>query len=198
MTDSWKIGAVSGLIAGIVTGFLGIHYAQFIFSLGLPFWTHPPSDYPLMSHIVIVELTMAIIWGIAIGIIYSKVYDLIPGKHIYKGLVFGIILTLIWSVRWVTWDIAYSWIPELKGDLLSLHLYLVFGILLGILYEFLSKEYDVVQDESKIKKFDLRMGIIVGAIGGLLGGITIFFAHVLFWNPVDFPKYVGCGMNSKN
>jgi hypothetical protein len=192
MNNPLKIGAVAGLIAGIVGAILAIHYSQWMFSLGLPYMGYFfPPQYPPLSNIIIIESTMNLIWGTALGIFYARIYDQIPGKHFYKGLVYGIILAVIFSIRWVTFDIAYSWIDSAKADFIFTYFYIVIGLLLGVLYEILRKKYDVIHKELKASKFDLRMGIMAGAIGGLLGGMAISFAHVLFWDPVSFSKYVG-------
>ena len=185
MNSSLKVGAVSGLVAGIVGAIVSIHYSQWMLSLGLPFWGYPP-----FTNIVIVASVMNIIWGIGLGILFARVYDLIPGKHVYKGLVYGMILALIFSIRWVTWDLAYSDIATFKADLIGVYWYIIFGFDLGVLYGYL-KKYDVAQKELGTSRFDLGNGIRAGAIGGLLGGIGISFAHALFWDPVSFPKYVG-------
>ena len=188
--NNWKIGAVSGLIAGIVSGIVAIYYALSMFNLGLPYWDIPsPPETPLM-YITTVELTMNIIWGIVLGIFYSKVYDLIPGRRISKGLIYGIVLGLIWSIRWVTFNIAYSAFGEAKANVISTLAFIIYGLVLGVFYEFLQSKYHPDQKKLKISKLDIGMGIQAGVIGGFLGGIAIFFLHVLFWNPIDYPKFI--------
>jgi len=187
---SWKIGALSGLIAGIVAGIIAIIIASILFNIGHLYFSlpSPPTIAPMM-HIAIVEFTINIIWGIALGIFYSRIYDLIPGKHVSKGLVYGLILGLILWVRYASFTIIYA--PQyVFGGIIAISVQISYGLILAILYEFLESKYYPDRKKLKIVQYDWKGGIHPGAIGGLIGGIVIFFAHALFWDPIDFPKYV--------
>jgi hypothetical protein len=91
MANSWKIGAVSGLIAGILGGIVFSIFAGIAYSLGF----YGPGDGYYISNAYSINILLSIIFGIIGGIIYSKVYTIIPVKTILKGLFFGIFLFFI-------------------------------------------------------------------------------------------------------
>ncbi|MCW4033612.1 MAG: hypothetical protein NWF08_09520, partial [Candidatus Bathyarchaeota archaeon] len=101
---SWKIGAVSGLIAGIVAGIAGFVHGLSVISipvLNLNFWGgHYGFDTlttEVIRRIAYVEITLGIIIWVVAGLIYIKIYDLIPGKGVLKGLVYSLVFYLIFS-----------------------------------------------------------------------------------------------------
>jgi hypothetical protein len=110
---SWKVGAIAGLIAGIVAGSIFIFInIPLNFKLGLPYlWYPPPSDTPFMKF-AMTEITFNIIWGIVSGIMYSRIYDLIPGRSILKAIIFGLGLYLIVEVRGAFFSIVYGYVQE--------------------------------------------------------------------------------------
>jgi hypothetical protein len=92
MKSGLTAGTIAGLIAGLfssiliiagrLAGLYGVFeraptmYGLFIFSIG---W-----------------IIITVIFGIAFGFIYEKIYHSIPGKGIKKGLYFGL---MIWFIK---------------------------------------------------------------------------------------------------
>ncbi|MCW4032116.1 MAG: hypothetical protein NWF08_01840 [Candidatus Bathyarchaeota archaeon] len=189
MDKHFKIGIVAGLVAGIAAGIIAIINILFLFNIGRSYYDLPSPPETSMIYITMVELTINIIWGIALGIFYSKVYDLIPGKGVYKGLFYGLVLWLILNVRNATFNVIYE--PHgIFKQILGISIQIVYGLLLGILYEFLQNRYHPVRKKVRIGKQNLIEGIHPGAIAGLIGGIVIFVAHALLMNPLLYPKFV--------
>ena len=181
---SWKIGAIAGLIAGIFSIFVAI----FTIKIGLPYFWYPPSTIPI-DKIVAVEIIINVIWGIALSILYFRFYDLIPGRGIIKGLIYGMILGFIFSIRCATFDLAYSRISTPSWIIYTIPS-IVYGLVLEFCYEYLQRPSD--RKKLRPSKFDIAIAIQVGAIAGLIGGIVIDIAHVMFWNPLqeEFPKTI--------
>jgi len=165
LTDSWKIGAVSGLIASLFTGtVLAPSFLKMAVSMELwdPWWS------PIVSKSISITIPINIIFGIILGLIYSKIYPAIPGKGALKGLIWGLILYVIIAVRIDTFWLAYGWTaPELFTWLPIILL----GLITGILYEFLCSRYCPIK-EVKIKRYSIISGFHPGAIAGLCGGIA--------------------------
>ncbi|MCW4032263.1 MAG: hypothetical protein NWF08_02600, partial [Candidatus Bathyarchaeota archaeon] len=134
MANSLKIGSVSGLIAGITAGIIAIINVLFLFNTGRSYYDLPSPPETSMMYITMVELTINIIWGIALGAFYSKVYDLIPGKHFSKGLFFGLILVLIFNIRTISFWIVYE-PPLIFYTICIISIQIAYGLILGILYE---------------------------------------------------------------
>jgi len=186
---SWKIGAIAGLIAGIAAGIIAIINVVFLFNIGHSYYDLPSPPESSTIYITIVELIINIIWGIALGVFYSRIYDLIPGKSDYKGLFYGLILWLILNVRNVTFNIIYE--PHsIFGQILGISIWIIYGLVLGILYEFLKSKYHPVRKKLQISKQNLREGIHPGAVAGLIGGIVISVAHALLMDPLLFPDLI--------
>ena len=95
MDNSLKIGAVSGLIAGLVYGIIFTILAPITASSDAyyPFWQDP------LSSIVGITILQTIIWGAILGLIYAKVFCVIPGKDILRGIIFALIIYLIKTVK---------------------------------------------------------------------------------------------------
>ena len=181
---SWKIGAIAGLIAGIVAGIISIFHALSMLNLGLPFsFIITITEVPLI-YITLVELTINIVWGIILGIFYSKVYDLIPVKHVFKGLFYGLILGLIYNIRTANFNYLYAYPDYAISNAIGIFVLISYGLSIGILYKFFQSKYYLDRKKLKISKYDIGMGIQSGAIAGLIGGIVITFAHIIFWDPV--------------
>ena len=123
--NNWKIGTVSGLIAGIVGGIVSIITAIIFINSGLQHWNLPFPPIPSLMYIVAVTFSFAIIWGIVLGLFYSRFYDFIPGKNIVKGLIYGIILWLILSIRAVSFNVIYEPL-YIFGNILSISEIIVF------------------------------------------------------------------------
>jgi len=84
------------------------------------------------------------IWGIIFGAFFAKVYNLVPGKKIKKGLCYGLTMFLITSCLIGAWCVIWSifhndWIMAryLAGALwiTGTAQFIVFGLVLGYLYK---------------------------------------------------------------
>ena len=64
MSDSWKIGATSGLIAGIIAGIVGAISTIFVMGIGLPFYLHisEPFRIPVLE-IFSIEIILSLIFS---------------------------------------------------------------------------------------------------------------------------------------
>jgi hypothetical protein len=169
MNNSLKIGAISGFIAGFII--LGISW-QFFVNISLSIGLYESWFKPFLTNSLAVFIPYGIIFGVILGIIYSRVYYLIPGKGILKGLVFGFFLYIITAFRIETYVIPYgSDILNSVGDLFdSSFAWISFGLVLGIFYQLLSERYCPTREETKIITYDMKSGILPGAIAGVLGG----------------------------
>jgi len=174
---SWKIGAIAGLIAGIISGIIWIIIGvPLIFKLAnagyvaLYYWLPPPPETPFIR-IAMAEIPIFIIWGTILGILYSRIQDLIPGKGISKGLIFGLGFYLITSVRLAIILLPYGLIFDAYTGLLNFHP-IIYGLLLGIFYK-------APKEKLKINKHEIMSGIIPGVITGLIYGIAVEIMLVL-------------------
>jgi len=179
MSNSFKIGAISGLSAGFVKALVAIFIAvPLVFNLGLTYYWIPPPPATPFTRIIANEMAVNLIFGVIWGLIYSRVYRAIPGKGILKGLLFGVFGYLLWQIRWVTLFLVY-------GDMASVGQFIIygflvwipFGIILGIVYEYLRNRYYVPKKELKLKQYDVISGFYPGAFAGILGGIASFITN---------------------
>jgi hypothetical protein len=134
-------GAIAGFCGGLaasvfavighVTGYWGVFIEGEIFST-IDYWMSQAG-----SHIFINML-----WGIIFGVFFAKVYNLVPGKKVRRGLYYGLIMLLITTFLFTTWGICWEvyhneWEMALI-DFLGLSIgtaqFIVFGIVLGFLY----------------------------------------------------------------
>ena len=157
---SWKIGAIAGLIAGLAMGLVIVLITLPIaFKFGLYYWglPHPP-EIPF-TKIATNEIISNLILGVIFGSIYSKVYPVIPGKGIWKGLPFGLFGYLAHNVYF-----AIIFLPYLYLDLATRVIFvglidwIVFGLFLGISYEFLHNRYYIAKKEPRIIEYDMKGG----------------------------------------
>jgi hypothetical protein len=194
MNNTLKIGIIAGLIAGFIGSIVAIISILIDFNLGFPFFHLPPPPDTPISTIVLNEISVDLLWGAVLGIIFLRFYDAIPGKGILKGLVYGIILYLIYGIRTGT-------MMAVRGDSIlaivnftSIHL-IIYGLMLGILLKFLFADFSSAKEKLKIRKYDLKSGIHPGAIAGLIGGIAAFMgmpvASMLgVWPPEPVPPLI--------
>jgi hypothetical protein len=164
LTSYWKIGAISGLIAGIVAG-ISFTFIEYVgLTVGLPYWNiEVPLANPLMT-IVLPNIIIYGIFGVFLGIIFSKIYDLIPGKTgLLKGFVLGLGFYLILSFRNMLFTYAYGYYAVAITCLISIET-IIYGLILGILYKAPAPKLET-------KKYDMKDGIIPGAITGAIFSI---------------------------
>jgi len=176
--SNWKIGVFAGAVAGVVAGLanslIGI---PIIFGLGF----HNPyalmrATPPLFTTIISNEIINNLIWGIILGVIYSRVYRVIPGKTVLKGLAFGLFGYLIYHIYFAI-ILAPTYIHFLDFVVFSIFIgplnWFAYGLVLGALYEFLRGRYG--KEEPEVIEYDMRGGVLPGAIAGLLSGLATFF-----------------------
>jgi hypothetical protein len=176
MDNSLKIGAVSGLIAGSFTGITHIISINFGISLGFfDAWFHP--IFPKVIEIIFV---MNIIWGIILGIIYSKAHRVIPGKGISKGLIYGLTLYLIVTIRTYLYGLTYGYFWGAISNIIFISFgWIAYGLVIGILYEFLRSRYYLPEKKPEVIEYAMKSGIIPGAIAGLIGGVASIFFTII-------------------
>jgi len=182
---SWKIGAIAGLITGIVGSIVTIFLAVYMIENGLVY--HYLAILPItpIKQIAIVEITINVIWGIALGIIYSRIYSKIPGKAIVKGFTVGIIYSLIYCVRWASICYMYNIMHNFEY---LIPLYIFIGLVLGITYEFLRNRFLPKREKVVAIKYDIKGVIHPGAIAGSVAGLSSFFYTVVIMNPLLWPE----------
>jgi hypothetical protein len=191
LTSYWKVGSISGLVAGFVAGIVAIINALIILSMISSrsyFALTPPPNAPILG-ITTIEITLGLIWGIGLGVIYAKFHDRIPGKGAKKGLVYGLLLFFLFSFRTAILVANTGFYREALGWVSMIHP-IVFGLMLGILYGKLHSRYNIPDKKSEIKKYDVKGGIHPGAFAGLVGGIGAYLGLAIgamlgFWE--SFP-----------
>jgi hypothetical protein len=127
-------GAFAGFLGGVST-FLTIY--TFMIT---GFWELYPLEM-IDIHFILNQLGSQImwhmLWGIMLGAIYPKVYNLVPGKGVIKGLAYGLIANfLINELRFTIWSIlfekyAVALLPFVIGGIYAI----IYGLVLGFLYK---------------------------------------------------------------
>ena len=170
MNNSLKVGAVSGLITGFVFGIS----TEFFFRIAVSMGLYEPWFRPISPNNVIINVPVGITFGIILGIIYSKVYSLVPRRGIVKGLIYGLIIFFIYTVRIETFDLAYGrYLMVLGSYFTDPFAWLLFGLILGILYdELLYGGQPRVKEEFRIIEYKMRSGLLPGGIAGCIGGLA--------------------------
>jgi len=138
-----KSGLTAGFIAGIITGLMSTVFLVVGRYMGLYGILHPPKIGELfifsMGWIII-----TIIATIALGFIYEKFYDSIPGKGIMKGLYFGLLVWLIKDVIAGTYTIysgimisgLIEWVAAgINLFVIGIYMWPIYGLVLGYLYK---------------------------------------------------------------
>jgi len=137
----------------------------------------------LISHLSY-EIMHYLVFGPIFGAIYALYYDSTPGKGVFKGLVYGLILYLISNLyygvllvqRW-----GYETITDAIGAWwMGFFTLATYGIVLGALYK---------KPTRAIIKSDTRNGILPGALAGVVGGIAAIIFMITgvilkVWEPV--------------
>ena len=169
MNGSLKIGAVSGLIAGFVLVIVSEISLNTRLSLGLA----EPFTLQLLQNNTLVNIPLFIFWGIVLGIVYSKIHSLIPGKGVWKGLIYGALLFVIVTFRFETFMIPYGALLNAVGHLFwGIFVWVAYGLSLGFFYKLLLDKYYLTIEEPKIVTYDVKSGLLPGAVAGLMEGIT--------------------------
>ncbi len=186
MNNSLKIGIISGLVAGIVGGIIAFFLSVYHLEIGLPYMYLETLSIIPIKEIAIVEIPFYIITGIVLGIIFSKIYDLIPGKGIVKGFIAGLILYLIFSIRWYTYCIMFSLPTPILNYIV---IYVPMGLVLGISYEILNKRYVSKQEKFTTITYNLKGVFYPGAIAGIVSGVPLSLAGWIIYDPLMWQKF---------
>ena len=131
---SWKIGAVSGLIAGAIAGIIPFLIYQIYSAVGIL----EPKIYSVMFLVrqAIIHIGINALWGVIFGIIFAFIFDKLPGKGISKGLWIGLIYFIFSIVRPTLFPIAYGLVIWGFAFILGVSLEkIVYGILYVTLYK---------------------------------------------------------------
>jgi len=136
-------GAIAGVITGLLSGTI-MNIGLLIGLYGVP--SGAILSTPLEKVIVLFVgwVVLTVILGSCFGLVFSKAYDIIPGKGMRKGLFFGL---LIWFIK----DIAAGAYLILVGSLgplnlqwvaagvnlvvLGFYMWPIYGLVLGALYK---------------------------------------------------------------
>jgi len=176
MTSSLKIGAISGLIAGFVFVIVSEILSIMVLSIGLV----EPWARVYYENNTLVNIPLFIFWGVVLGIVYSKIHSLVPGKGVWKGLIYGLLLFVIVTFRIETFMIPYSALLNAVGDLFwGIFVWVAYGLSLGFFYKLLLDKYYPTIEEAKIITYDVKSGLLPGAIAGIMEGITAGFVSVI-------------------
>jgi len=166
---SWKIGAIAGLIAGIILGVITEIFANIRVLLGLSM----QETGLIITNNLVVNIPLFGFWGIVLGIIYSKIYSIVPRKGILKGLIYGLFLYFIISIRIETFTLGYGLYLDAVGHIFAgFFMWLSYGLVLGFLYESLHEKYNIPKEKKKIITYDIKGGLHPGAIAALSCGIS--------------------------
>ena len=91
-----------------------------------------------IENIVKYQIVINLTWGIIFGILYSKFCKSIPGKGIWKGLVYGLMLYFFSNIYMFSYPFVYGDPIMIARHILFLSgiwVWIVYGLVLGILYE---------------------------------------------------------------
>ncbi|MCW4032908.1 MAG: hypothetical protein NWF08_05905 [Candidatus Bathyarchaeota archaeon] len=125
------LGAIAGLIGG-VAAFLSRVGITITGLYPLPVELDPSSLFNVLAGYHIILNT---IWAIVLGAIYTKVYNLVPGTGLIKGVFYGLIFFLVASFRMIPYFTLWGdLVNGLGWGYVGFFNALYFGILIGILY----------------------------------------------------------------
>jgi len=134
-----KSGIRAGAIAGVVAGIVGVVCSAIFSNLGIIEVIVSPEiwDFSLMVLFSIAFTTLALIWGLIFGGIYTIVHDSIPRKGVIKGLLFGLIIWVIKDISAGSFlylvNLEYS--SAIRLIVIGLPMWITYGLVLGYLYK---------------------------------------------------------------
>ena len=167
------IGLLSGLVAGLVAGGIGSRVVMRIVAIAAGI---PPS-FSIGGTLNL--LIMGAMMGAIFGLLYGVAKQLLPVPGLWKGLVFGVLLLVIFVVP------PFLGEPEgelaLVSPLVGLSLFaplpLAYGLLLGTAAHWLerrwSPESDLPMDAVLIRFLGLVLLAFVGLYGLIVFGVAI-------------------------
>ncbi|WP_455369828.1 hypothetical protein [[Eubacterium] cellulosolvens] len=165
-----------GYTAGAVAGFCGGVFAfvsQVILALVGVF---PSVILEVLPSAAIIHIGMTTIWAVVFGVIYAKFYDVIPGKGVKKGLVFGFIIYLLADLWAASYFIANQHFQAASSFIFSgfFHV-IIYGPLLGVLYK---KPVQQIETKHKIKNNPMA-GLIAGFFGGIVVAVLTYTISIV-------------------
>ena len=139
MKNGYQKSILAGAIAGGISGVIVFLSTILIFiPLGLEEtlieiekWT--PGLYVALVFSIV---THDVFWGIVLGLLYSKVYGIVPGEGIMKGLTYAMVIYLIANIRTahiigsfgqMLWPKVFIWS--------GIAYFIPYGLVLGYLYK---------------------------------------------------------------
>jgi hypothetical protein len=126
-----QVGALTGLIGGIAAFLSAVPANMWILKLGTVVLE---TDFLIGQAMLHIGLNT--IWSTIFGIIFTKVYDVVPGKSLFKGLIYGLTYFLITSFHAVTYYFFLATMPHVFHSLIiGISNTIVFGLVLGYFYK---------------------------------------------------------------
>jgi hypothetical protein len=171
MSVSLRKVVIAGPIAGLIAGIVMVFIANTLPDLGLTYWYLESPDAAPLVNPAIFEIVSNIIWGIFFGIIFSKAYDLIPGKGVFKGLLFGLVIYAFFNIRFAIFNYSYNLDLIAISVLLYIHP-IVYGLVLGVLYR-------VPEKKLEISKHSRMWGVYSGIFASILFSVGVITYYVL-------------------
>jgi hypothetical protein len=136
MKNILVVGPIAGVVLGtvsLVTSYIfGLHFRILEAPGGLEIW-----DPSLVRLFALATLSLGVIWGTIMGVIYAKFYDRVPGKGILKGLYFGLIIWLIKDIMAGSY-LALTMLEIPSAIILLINgffMWPAYGLVLGFLYK---------------------------------------------------------------
>ena len=148
MAGSLAKGGLLGAIGGAAGGsIIAIMSADF-FWLKMGYYTvdeatkvlGPPKVWTpeMLLAMVIAVIAYNTFWGVILGLIYSRTYDVIPSKGIMKGLIFSMVAYLIANIRAAQIFASFGQYTVVKVVSIlpyGLIYFIIFGIIVGYFYK---------------------------------------------------------------
>lgn len=146
MKNGYFVGMLAGAIAGIVGGIASqvTHIVGIIIGLWPELVPGYLKDISFLINQIANQIPINTLWAALFGVVYSKIYDAIPGKRILKGLLFGLTIWLITNLYPQSFFVAYesgrvSWSMSMlplgiMWSIVGFFAFLSFGLALGYLY----------------------------------------------------------------
>jgi hypothetical protein len=124
----WGASFIAGLIGGIASFLAAV--------VGIAMGLFPAAPPEAMPSVITSIMVTNIVWGLIAGYGYKLGFDVIPGKGIMKGAVWGLAIWVISNIRIVT-IMSTMMAPYAITIVLWCGFFamLVYGLVLGALYK---------------------------------------------------------------
>ena len=189
-----KYAILAGIVAGIVAGIIGAISTILIMNAGFPYYYYTTEEMPLLpiAKIFSIEIILSIIFGIMLGIIFLKFYNVIPGKRVSKYIVYGLFCHLVVGIREGSFAIIYwgttlkTLIDNASWIIIGLPQWFSYALVLGFLYEFLINKKYITLVKKKIITYSMITGAVLGAFLGIINGIVAVFFVMIYEYLIGF------------